>query len=108
MKVVLDRDAFVKLGRNVAIVSGGGKTADQIAYRCRRIAPSHDTSEERAETLPKPSVEGTIGIGFVSSEVVLSSGSAQCQSDMTEDWPKRKRRRQVYDDASYRNQHSST
>jgi hypothetical protein len=63
---------------------------------------------KRAETLPSFCGRGIIGIGFVSSEVVLSSRSAQCQSNMTEGGQKRKRRGQVNDDASYRNQHSST
>jgi hypothetical protein len=32
----------------------------------------------------QPSGEGIIGIGFVSPEVVSSSGSAQCESDLSE------------------------
>ena len=97
----------MKLGRNVAIVSGGAEQRIKLHIDAGGLKDL--TIQVKKGPRPcRPSVEGIIGIGFVSSEVVLSSGSAQCQSDMTEDWPKRKRRRQVYDDASYRNQHSST
>ncbi len=51
--------------------------------------------------------KGLLGLGR-NSEVVLSSRSAQCQSDMTEGWQKRKLRGQMNDNASRRNQHSST
>jgi hypothetical protein len=44
----------------------------------------------------------------VEDESCLAQSESASQSDMTEGGQKRKRRGQVNDDASYRNQHSST
>ena len=88
------RSTYFDLGRSADACPGsesgyaqrfqcGNIVKRRIWTRMRRNTRSHDTGEERAERC-RPSAEGIIGIELVSPEGVSSSGSAQCQGDVSE------------------------
>jgi hypothetical protein len=74
----------VKSGRNVAVVSGGGGKQGINFHLDPAGLRDLTIQMKKGPRRRQPSAKGIIGIGFVRFEVVSSSCSAQCQSDLSE------------------------